>query len=737
MSLLENLNDNQKEAVLCTDQHLRIIAGAGSGKTRVVTTRIAYLIQELQVYPNKVLAITFTNKAAKEMKERVQALLGDMSAAVQISTIHSFCVRLLREDIYELGYPRNFNVLDSDDQKSILKEAYKQLDIDVKSYSYGNMLGYISNNKTRLIDAQEAMKLTNGWKQEEIKAEVYAFYEKRLQEMMSLDFDDLLIFTYRLLKQNPMIKEKWQRRFMYIHVDEFQDVDDLQYHIIRLLVGESSYLCVVGDPDQTIYTWRGAQVNIIMDFERDFDGCKTVVLNENYRSTPAILHGANALIKHNRNRIDKDLFTQNTSDKKIVHFTSMDEQGEPLWVSAKIKDLHQEGIPYRDIAVLYRSNYLSRSLEKTFLEFHIPYRIYGGIRFYDRAEIKDALSYLRLLSSKDTMDEKEKWKDLAVRRIINTPKRGVGAKTMEAIETFAIQEDLNLYEVLKCQAFGSSKVQHALSQFIHTIEKYRALAQELCISQLLEQLLEEVGYIRMLQEDKEIERLENIQELLHDMAQFEQNYPNEGLDEYLQMISLYADNDNEEQGDYVPLMTIHAAKGLEFDYVFVYNVCEGVFPNEKSVNEGGQPALEEERRLAYVAFTRARKQLFVSDSYGYSYVLDKVKTTSRFLQEIPQEYVEEVGAKPQNTFSSGTTYSGFDFLSMNQHKDIPSQPIKQKIEGDKPKVKGKLRKGDLIIHEVFGEGVIIKIEDGLAQIAFDKKYGIRKIVANHPSITRK
>lgn len=731
MSLLENLNDNQKEAVLCCDQHLRIIAGAGSGKTRVVTTRIAYLIQELKVYPHKILAITFTNKAAKEMKERVQMLLPQTSAGIQISTIHSFCVRLLREDIQEIDYPKNFNVLDSDDQKSILKEAYKQFGLDVKSYSYGNMLGYISNHKTKLIDAQEAKNFTNGWKQEEVKAEVYAFYEKRLQEMKALDFDDLLIFAYRLLKGYPHIKEKWQRRFRYIHVDEFQDVDELQYHIIRFLVGEDTYLCVVGDPDQTIYTWRGAQVNFILDFERDYQGCKSVILNENYRSAPAILHGANALIKYNQNRIDKDLYTQNTNQDKIIHFTSNDEQGEPLWVSAKIKDLHRDGVAYRDIAILYRSNYLSRSLEKTFLEFSIPYRIYGGIRFYDRAEIKDALSYLRLLAPQDSADTKEKWKDLAIRRVINVPKRGVGAKTMEAIENYAAQEDINLYEALRCQPFGSSKVQHALSKFVHTIEKYRALVNEVCISQLLQQLLEEMGYLHNLQEEKEIERLENIQELLHDMEQFEQNDPEGGLHEYLQMISLYSDNEKEEAGDGVSLMSIHAAKGLEFDYVFVYNLCEGVFPNERAMNEGGQAALEEERRLAYVAFTRARKQLFLSDSHGYSHVLDKAKTASRFVKELPEEYVEEVGAKPKDSFSP--TYTGAEFLAMNQ-ESTSSLPVSSPTQTKK---KGKLRKGDLIVHDAFGEGVIIKIEDGLAQIAFDKKYGIRKIVADHPSIMKK
>ncbi len=737
MSLLDNLNENQKEAVLCTDRHLRIIAGAGSGKTRVITTRIAYLIQEGLTYPNRVLAITFTNKAANEMKERVQQMLGPMSTTVQISTIHSFCVRLLREDIHELGYPRNFTILDSDDQKSILKRAYKELQIDVKAYSYGAMIGYISNNKTALITAEMAKKSASGWSYEETRANVYAYYEAALKDMMALDFDDLLIFTYHLLNGNESIREKWQRRFSFLHVDEFQDVDALQYHIVKLLAGKG-LLCVVGDPDQTIYTWRGAQVDIIMNFEKDFPGCKTVVLNENYRSAAAILAGANALIKNNRNRIDKDLFTRNQSDAKIVHFSAMDEANEPVWVAARIKAMHTSGIAYRDMAVLYRSNFLSRGLEKAFLEADIPYRIYGGIRFYDRAEIKDALSYLRLLAAKNDIDEKEMWKNLVIQRVINTPKRGVGAKTLEQIEAYASMHQINLYEALKQETFGTAKVKRALCEFVDIIERYRDLVKEYSIMTLLQKLLEEVGYFDMLQESKEIERLENIKELLHDIDQFEQNNHEGGLDEYLQMISLYSDANQQERGEFVQLMTIHAAKGLEFDNVFVYNVCEGIFPNERSIAEGGQPALEEERRLAYVAFTRAKKQLFISDSQGYSYVLDKIKTTSRFVRELPEEYIEEVGAKPRNAFSSDTdTFNGRDFLSQLPINDNEQDRMYKEDTVKAKKKKDKLCKGDLVIHTVFGEGIVIAITDDLASIAFDKRYGIRKIMASHPSLSKK
>lgn len=750
MSLLAGLNEHQKEAVLCCDSHLRIIAGAGSGKTRVVTTRIAYLIDECHIWPNKILAITFTNKAAREMKERVQGLLGDRSAGIQISTIHSFCVRLLREDIFELGYPRNFTILDSDDQKSILKEAYKKYNIDVKSYSYGNVIGYISRQKTQFIDPDTAMNMAGKWESERIKAQVYAFYEERLHDMMALDFDDLLLFAHKLLKNKDDVRTKWQRRFQYIHVDEFQDVDKLQYEIIRFITGEHSLLCVVGDPDQTIYTWRGAKVDIIMNFERDFPHSKTVVLNENYRSTQAILNGANALIKHNKNRIDKELFTNNPGDAKIVHFSAMDDFNEPVWVSSKIRTLHQNGIDFKDIAVLYRSNYLSRSLEKALLDAGIPYRIYGGIRFYDRAEIKDALSYLRLLGTSEEEDTKEMWKDLAVKRVINSPKRGIGVKTMETIETIAREHDTNLYEALKLYPAGRSRAAANIAEFVRVIEACRDLVNEISIDTLLHTVLEKSGYLHMLEEEKEIERLENIKELLHDMETFVQNNTEGTLDEYLQMITLYTDREEESEAQFVQLMTIHAAKGLEFDHVFVYSLSDGIFPNEKSIVEGGDDAMEEERRLAYVAFTRAKQQLFLSDAQGYSYMLDRVKMTSRFIKELPEEYVEEVGAKryedmpyrgAQRVEKQSFGINANEFLASLSENAQAQKKMPESLNDDHastPRRKGgKLRKNDIVEHQAFGEGVVISVKDGLATIAFDKKFGIRKIMADHPSLTKK
>lgn len=726
VSLLENLNEQQKAAVICDDSHIRIIAGAGSGKTRVVTTRIAYLIEEKHVYPNQVLAITFTNKAAQEMKERATVFLNDMARAVPISTIHSFCVRLLREEIINIDYPRNFQILDSDDTKSILKDIYKQLDIDKKLYGYGSVLGYISGNKTQFIDPKQAKEMAKNWESEQTKAEIYQLYQERLVNMKALDFDDLLVFTHNLLEASIDIRQKWQRRFRYIHVDEFQDVDALQYNIIKMLVGPDSFLCVVGDPDQTIYTWRGAEVDIIMNFENDFAPCKTIILNENYRSTPAILNSANSLIKHNRNRIEKDLFTNNQSEDKITYFASYDEKSEARWICDTIYELHSRGEEYRNIAVLYRSNYLSRGLENSLMMTQIPYRIYGGIRFYDRSEIKDALSYLKLLLPDSNEDEQALWKDLAVQRIINVPKRGIGQATLDAIVQEARNQNINMYEVLKQKQVGKGKAKLQLGQFVDIIEKYRLDIENTAMDRLLELVLNECGYLPMLQEQKETERIENIKALLQDMQSYMEENEEATIEEYLQNVTLLSDN--EEYGsDVVSLMTIHAAKGLEFDHVFVYSVCDGIFPNERSVSEGGIPALEEERRLAYVAFTRAKKYLYITSSQGYDFILNRAKTPSPFIDELSMDYIERVGfqAEPRSQISTTSTYETKSFME-------------RKVEEKRPTMgRAALHEGDLITHKAFGDGVVLKIKNGIAEIAFEKKFGIRKLMANHPSITKK
>lgn len=701
------------QAVTETKTHVRIIAGAGSGKTRVVISRIAYLIDELGILPYRILGITFTNKAANEMKERLLNTLGDHASGVFLSTIHSFCVRFLREEIHHVQYPRNFTIVDSDDQKSILKEAYKMYGIEVKSYSYASVLEYIANCKAVGMDPTHALGMANEYTSEYIKAQVYEYYENRLSAMYALDFDDLLLFTRKILKMYPEIRYKWQQKFDYIHVDEFQDVDKIQYDIIKFLVGEKTLLCVVGDPDQTIYTWRGADVNLIMNFEKDFDPCTTVILNENYRSTPSILNGANSVIKNNKTRIEKELYTHLPDVHKIVHYSASEDELEPIWIADRLSKLHMEGNSYRSMAVLYRSNYLSRNLEKKLLENKIPYRIYGGVRFYDRAEIKDSLSYLRMLIHNNSAI------DLALKRILNVPRRGIGNKSLEKIEELSRQENRNMYEIIKSHDICRGKSKVALDEFISLIEKYRNLINSMSISMLLEALMEESGYIAMLKEEKETERIENIKELINDIEDFEEMYPEGTLDDYLQQIALYTDKQQEAEGDFVQLMTIHAAKGLEFDIVFVYSMCEGIFPNEKAVSEGGRSAMEEERRLAYVAFTRAKKQLYISDARGYSYVLDRSKLPSRFIREIDEDCIEHYGNQPEREAMPRQI-----MMNESDHK-VTSTTVTR------------LRKGDIVEHKSFGEGVVIDTSNGIWTIAFKNKFGIRKIMANHPSITKK
>ncbi len=717
MNLLDGLNPNQKEAVLSTDQYLRVIAGAGSGKTRVLTTRIANLVLERNVYPSKILAITFTNKAANEMKERIKKILGDPSGAVWISTIHSLCVRILREDIQSMGMPRNFTVMDQDDQKTILKEAYKEHGIDKSAISFGSMLDYIGNNKGAEITVDRAYVLAGSFTGEKSKAKVYEYYCNRQKELYALDFDDLLLVTVKMFKMFSEIRAKWAKRFNYIHVDEFQDIDKVQYELIAQLAGTENSICVVGDPDQTIYTWRGADVNIIMNFEKDYQPCRTIILNENYRSTENILNGANSLIKCNKNRIDKDLYTNRKDPEKISHYISAGEEYEASWIANKISEGHRAGKRYRDFAILYRSNYLSRAIEKGLLDEHVPYIIYGGVKFYERAEIKDALCYLRMISGND---------DLALQRVINKPKRGLGNKTMDTIFERAREKNCSMYEVLRDEELFSGKAQATISSFVTMIERWKNMVSQKAVFELLEMVIDESGYRRMLEDDKETERLENLKELINDVQSFTINYPESTLDEYLQLVSLYGDKDESLDGDYVQLMTVHAAKGLEFDTVFVCGLSDGIFPNERAMAEGNR-GVEEERRLAYVAFTRARNKLYLTESSGFSYILSKARVRSRFIDEVEEDYVEHLGA----TFDYGKPK---DFV-VTENSPI-NKPVPQMMpKSTEPATRWK--KGEQVTHGKFGDGIVLKFEGGFLEIAFPYPHGVKKIMATHPSIKKK
>lgn len=706
---LSSLNKNQKAAVYTNSQYVLVVAGAGSGKTKVLTSRISYLISECGVFPGNILAITFTNKAANEMKDRIFSDVADQARKVWISTIHSLCVRILREDIGILGWPRNFTVLDGEDQRSLLKQAYNDLGLDKQKYPFGMMLDYIGNNKGADISVEHAYTLAGKLVVEREKAKVYEYYVNKCQNQFYLDFDDLLLMTVKLFKQSAHTKGKWQSRFQYIHVDEFQDVDGVQYQLLLALKGQHNHIYVVGDPDQTIYTWRGADVKHILSFEKDFAPCEIVILNENYRSTPTILDGANSLIKHNKYRVEKDLFSNKEVGSKIKHIICETEDQEMRWITQSIREKHKNGLAYKDQAILYRSNYLSRAMEKSLRDFGIPYIIYGGIRFYDRAEVKDMLSYLRLIAISD---------DLAFLRAINTPKRGLGEKTIGIIRELADSKGLNLYEASKDQSILSGKARKSMNEFIDLIEQFKEKVFMMPLDKMMEELLLKSGIKSLLQQEKETDRLENIKELMRDATDFIERYPDSDLVEYLQMVSLYGDKAEMLQSDYVQLMTVHAAKGLEFDTVYMISMSEGVFPNERSMAEG-KLGLEEERRLAYVAMTRAKHHLILSHSYGYSYVLNKPKTPSRFIQEIDENFIEVIHAVAKSPIMESNSF----ILDMEQ-----GEPLIKKID---------FKKGDVVAHTTFGDGIVIDIDGMIATIAFDYPFGVKNIVATHPSLQKK
>lgn len=706
-----SLNDKQKEAVIDDSKHLRIIAGAGSGKTRVLTMRIAYLIEQKHINPKNVLAITFTNKAANEMKNRISEMLGEAGDGAFISTIHSLCVRILKEEIGVFGYPKNFTIVDGDDQKTILKEAYKEFNIDKKDLSYGSALDYIANCKYEELSYEKAMDQAYGEKKLVDKANVYKYYDERLKSLYALDFDDLILFTVRLFKLHKDILKKWSSKFIYIHVDEFQDIDKTQYELIKLLSSTHDNVYVVGDPDQTIYTWRGADVNIIVNFDKDFKNTKTIILNQNYRSTNNILEGANSLIKYNKSRVPKDLFSENGDGDKIVHKTLPDETSEAYYVVSCIQSLLKQGYEYNDIAILYRSNYLSREVEKVFIENRIPYVIYGGIRFYERMEVKDILSYLRLIVTGD---------DLAFQRVINQPKRGIGQKSIDTIFSLAKDNNISMYEVVKQGLFA--KNQSVLESFVDMVERWKSSLDGKPLEEVLTDVFEQSGYRSMLEKENETERIENVKSLIDDIKDYQETYPGSTLADYLSMISLYTDKANTDGSASVSLMTIHASKGLEFKVVFVVGLSEGIFPSERTMLE--QKGVEEERRLAYVAYTRAKEKLTLTDTSSFSYVVNSAKTTSRFVNEVDEKYIEHLDkpvVKQQSVFDVPFTTK---ISSIEPKKEAPRRP-------------SRYRKSDVVVHKIFGEGVVVKCDGDFVTVAFSYPHGTKTIKADHPSIRKK
>ncbi|MBR2809513.1 MAG: UvrD-helicase domain-containing protein [Erysipelotrichaceae bacterium] len=701
----ESLTRQQLEAVTSDYGYIRVIAGAGSGKTRVLTMRIVWLIKEKEVPPYNIYAITFTNKAANEMKSRIESMLGDDANLLHVSTIHSLCVSILRSEIRLIGFPSNFTIVDADDQRSILKEAYKKHEVTKTDISYASALDYIANCKYEHIDPKRALFLAKGDFISLKKAKVYEYYNDYLNKSYALDFDDLILKTVDIFDQFEEVKQKWAYRCREILVDEFQDIDPYQYKLIRQLGSIHRHVYVVGDPDQTIYTWRGADVNIILNFEHDFPETQTILLSENFRSTQRILGGANDVIKNNKKRIKKDLYTNNPLGSKIVHASFINEEYEADYVKERILDNIQKGYKYGDNAILYRANYLSRSMEKTLASAGIPYVIYGGIRFYERAEIKDTLAYLRMLSIKD---------NLSFNRTINNPKRKIGSKTLEKINEYAINDGISSYDAaIKYK----DEINHAgVNDYIKIIEELTRLKETESLEQLLEDVLDISGYRKMLEANNEVERIENVKELINDINSYQKAYPDSSLDEYLQMVSLYIDKENASISDAVRLMSVHSAKGLEFKNVFIIGMNERVFPSDKSLNEGIS-GLEEERRLAYVAYTRAMEHLTLTDNQAYSYVVGGLKTTSRFVGEIDEEYLDEVNKKEENKRKS--------FIFNNEDVIKPTY-----------KAASRFTPGEQVNHDKFGQGIVISESDGKVSIAFAYPHGVKILKADHPSIKK-
>ena len=644
MSIYDTLNPMQKEAVLHTEGPLLILAGAGSGKTRVLTHRIAYLIEEKEVNPWNILAITFTNKAAGEMRERVDSLVGFGAESIWVSTFHSTCVRILRRYIEHLGYTTSFSIYDSDDQKTLMKQVFKTLDIDTKQYKERSVLGIISSAKDKLISPEEfLLNAGQDFRQKKV-GEIYREYQNQLKKNNALDFDNLIVKTVELFQNDSQILDYYQERFRYIMVDEYQDTNTAQFKLISLLASKYGNLCVVGDDDQSIYRFRGADIENILSFEQTFPGARVIKLEQNYRSTQNILDAANGVIRHNRGRKEKSLWTANGTGDEILFKQFDDARDEADYIARQIRDSE---FSYQDQAVLYRTNAQSRLLEERCIFYNVPYRLVGGVNFYQRKEIKDILAYLKTVAN--GVD------DLSVLRIINVPKRGIGATSMGRVTMFASEHGMSLYSALREARMvpGLGKAVEKIGRFISQMECFRAMAQseEYSIQDLIEAILEETGYEEELKAEGEIEaetRMENIQELINKAAAYEEDSQHPSLDEFLEQVALVADIDNVDSSeDRVTLMTLHSAKGLEFPKVYLAGMEDGLFPGMMAVSSDDPTDMEEERRLCYVGITRAKKELVITAARKrMTHGETRYCKPSRFVEEIPAELLKEERLEP-------------------------------------------------------------------------------------------
>ncbi|MGD6900010.1 DNA helicase PcrA [Bacillus infantis] len=737
--LLNGLNAQQQNAVKATDGPLLIMAGAGSGKTRVLTHRIGYLMVEKGVNPYNILAITFTNKAAREMRERIQNMMGGAADDIWISTFHSMCVRILRRDIDRIGFSRNFTILDTTDQQSVIKAILKDKNLDPKKYDPRAILGSISSAKNELIDPEEYAKAAGGYF-EQIASDVYTEYQRRLRKNQALDFDDLIMTTIQLFQRVPEVLEYYQRKFQYIHVDEYQDTNRAQYMLVKLMADRFKNLCVVGDSDQSIYRWRGADIANILSFEKDYKNARTILLEQNYRSTKRILLAANEVIAKNLNRKAKNLWTENAEGNKLFHYRADSEQGEGQFVAGKIKEMVDSGKrKYSEIAILYRTNAQSRVMEEVLLKSNIEYSIVGGIKFYDRKEIKDILAYLRLIANPDD--------DISLQRVINVPKRGIGSGSVDKIANFAQMHDMTMYQALDAlDLIGlSPKITKAAAEFRELIRSYEQMQEYLSVTELVEEVLEKSGYRDMLKAEKSIEaqsRLENIDEFLSVTKNFEDGSEDKTLVAFLTDLALVADIDKlEDDGtktDSVVLMTLHSAKGLEFPVVFLIGLEEGVFPHSRSLMEEAE--MEEERRLAYVGITRAEEELYITNAQMRTlFGRTNMNPPSRFIQEIPADLIEGIEPKKASPSPFGSPAGGRPLSSSAPRQAMRKAVVKPAAASTGGDALG-WQVGDKAVHGKWGTGTVVSVkgqgEGTELDIAFPSPTGIKRLLAKFAPITK-
>lgn len=740
MSIYDTLNTEQKEAVLHTEGPLLILAGAGSGKTRVLTHRISYLIEEKGVNPWNILAITFTNKAAGEMRERVDKIVGFGSESIWVSTFHSMCVRILRRHIDRLGYDTNFTIYDTDDQKTLMKDVCKMLQIDTKVYKERMFLGEISSAKNELVTPEEYELNAAGDYVKGKVAKVYKEYEKQLRDNNALDFDDLLLKTVQLFQTQADVLDYYQERFRYIMVDEYQDTNTVQFQLIRILAGKYKNLCVVGDDDQSIYKFRGANIQNILNFEKVFADARVIKLEQNYRSTANILNAANAVIRHNTGRKDKTLWTDNEEGEKIGfrQFDTAFDEAEYI-VDEIRKGVSDKGYTYSDNAILYRTNAQSRMFEEKFVAANIPYKIIGGVNFYARREIKDLLSYLKTIDNgKD---------DLAVRRIINVPKRSIGLTTVNRVQENALERGISFYDALP-SADLIDNIGRSLSKiesFVALIEHFKEQSEKMSLSQLMEEIIEMTGYIESLEAESEIEaetRIENIEELKSKIIAYEESCEDEKptLSGFLEEVALVADVDTlDENSDYVVLMTLHSAKGLEFPNVYLAGMEDGLFPSYMTITADDPMEIEEERRLCYVGITRARKHLTMTCArrrmiHGET----QYNKLSRFLKEIPLELLDTGNIVEKNTMDvpKQTAYAQAR-QTFKTKAFSTAKPIKQfgTASGEGPGYDV----GDRVKHMKFGEGLVTAMTAGgrdyEVTVQFDT-VGVKKMFATFAKLQK-